>query len=110
MFTGYNYFKKIYQSSEQKMQPPIVAPGIVYPNPSSDGQFKVLLSEDVEGEVTYGLFSLSGSELTKGKLTLIKPTSILEFNFSQQTRKEGMYYLQLKNKKGSSVFKLIRIN
>ncbi len=83
--------------------------GIAYPNPSGDGRFKVSLSKEVEGEVAYSLFTLSGSELKNGKLSLIKPTSVLEFNFSQEMQKNGMYYLQLNNKGKKSVFKLVYI-
>lgn len=83
--------------------------GVVYPNPSGDGRFKVSLSKEVQGEIAYSLFTLSGSELKKGTLSLIKPTSVLEFNFSQQMQKDGMYYLQLNDKGEKSVFKLVYI-
>ncbi|HEY9362751.1 MAG TPA: T9SS type A sorting domain-containing protein, partial [Chitinophagaceae bacterium] len=96
--------------TRQNVQSSIITPGIVYPNPSNDARFKVLFNEDIEGEVSYSLFSLSGNELTKGKLTLMKPTRVLDFNFFQQMQKGGMYYLQLKLKKGNPVFRLVRIN
>jgi N-acetylneuraminic acid mutarotase len=82
----------------------------IYPNPTSDGRFKVLLPREQEGEVVYSLMSVSGNVLTKGKLSLNRPTTVLEFNFSQQMQNAGMYYLKLKKNENEIVFKLLRIN
>jgi hypothetical protein len=85
-------------------------PNMVYPNPTKDGRFNVLFPEEMEGEIGYSLISVSGNELTKGKLTLIRPTPVVEFDFSQPMQKAGMYYLWLKNKNREMVFKVIIIN
>jgi hypothetical protein len=82
----------------------------VYPNPSKDGRFKVLLQEELGGDVTYNLVSANGSELIKGKLSLANPTQVLEFDFSQPMQKAGMYYLKLQDKNKVVVYKLLRID
>ncbi|WP_066401753.1 malectin domain-containing carbohydrate-binding protein [Flavisolibacter tropicus] len=83
---------------------------IAYPNPSFDGRYKVVLPKALEGELTYSLVSSTGSELAKGKQNLLKATSVLDFNFSQQTQREGVYYLKINSKSGQLNLKLARIN
>jgi hypothetical protein len=83
---------------------------IAYPNPSFDGRYKVVLPKVFEGELTYSLVSSTGSALVTGKLNLLKPTSVLDFNFSQQMQKDGIYYLRMNSKSGQLNLKLARVN
>jgi N-acetylneuraminic acid mutarotase len=82
----------------------------VYPNPSTDGRYQVMLPQAMTGDITYSLVSLSGSALVKGKLTLAKPTSVLAFDFSQPMQQAGVYLLQIRNKQELMQLKLIRIS
>ena len=80
-----------------------------YPNPSSDGQYNVLLSAATQGTVLYSLESISGTKVAVGKLTLPKPTSVLPFNFGQEMKAAGVYYLHLEVNNVKAVVKLMRL-
>ncbi len=86
-----------------------ISPSVsAYPNPITDGRFKIPLSEEFEGEVSYVLVYPSGVLLARGTLTLTEPTSVLALDFSQQMRTAGVYYLRLEGKKLKGFLKLQR--
>ncbi len=88
---------------------PVVHPRLLaYPNPLSDGRFKVWLSEAFQGAVSYVLVSQSGIILTQGQLTLNQPESILPFDLSRQMGIPGVYYLRLDGKNLKGLIKLER--
>ncbi|WP_375437481.1 malectin domain-containing carbohydrate-binding protein, partial [uncultured Hymenobacter sp.] len=79
-----------------------------YPNPSSDGQFSVVLPSVFQGEISYLLVSSLGATVGSGKRTVSAGGSQLTFDFSQQMPTEGVYYLHLSAQKAQAHVKLLR--
>lgn len=82
----------------------------VFPNPSRNAYYNLLLPKNVQGEVLYKLFSSLGVQLTQGKLMLPKAGSPIDLNFSTTIRSSGIYYLHLNGKNVKTVTKLIKGN
>ena len=80
----------------------------VYPAPTPDGRVNVNVTKAVDGKVTYTLVSLTGQKLTGGTLHVKNPTTTLFFNFSQEMKSAGIYYLLLENKLLQAKLKLMR--
>lgn len=80
-----------------------------FPNPSYVGRFTVMLPKQIQGEVSYSLVSMSGARLANGKLSLQKPTLILEFDFVKQMLHSGAYFLYLDSKEINGKCQLIKI-
>jgi hypothetical protein len=81
---------------------------LAYPNPSFDGQFKVVLSEEVVGKVPYVLIYQNGVMLTRGEIMLTEPSSVLSFDLSGTMRPAGVYYLRLEGKRLKGILKVQR--
>lgn len=81
---------------------------ILYPNPTSEGKIKVVLPRQVQGELTYTLVSLLGAEMAGGELSLSKPTTEVEFDFSRQMQATGVYFLHLKGQSLQTVLRVVR--
>ncbi|QDA61300.1 malectin [Hymenobacter jejuensis] len=79
-----------------------------YPNPSTDGHFRLALSQPVQGQVTYSLVSVIGTTLASKTINLPEPTTTLELDFSEQVKNVGVYYLRLENQKLNTQIKLMR--
>ncbi len=94
--------------SEATVMGQVEAQQKVFPNPSTTGRFTIQLSKQMQGEVVYKLFSQNGNQVTSGKLTLLRPETILHFDFSSTLIASGVYYLQVAGKNNSSIYKLTR--
>lgn len=71
---------------------------MAYPTPTSDGRLQVSLTGNLEGELIYTLVSALGERLGSDTLILAEPTPVIAFDFSQQMRVAGVYYLLLEGK------------
>ena len=78
----------------------------VFPNPSHDGRFKLLLPAVFQQGSTYTLLSALGSTLAVG--TLGHQQDVADLNFSQLLTASGVYYLHLQSKSQSTYLKLLR--
>ncbi|UOQ68634.1 PKD domain-containing protein [Hymenobacter volaticus] len=78
----------------------------VYPNPSEDGRYQVLLPAAFQGEVNYALVSAQGLIVRRG--TAAVNGGALKLDFSQQMLAEGIYQLQLTGNKAQAHIKLQR--
>lgn len=79
-----------------------------YPNPTRNGQFRVGLSEEFLGELSYTVLSPLGARLAAGTLntTLVGP--IIDFDFSHELSSAGLYYLIIQNRERSVALRIIR--
>ncbi len=79
-----------------------------FPNPNTNGIYRILLPAGFEGDVSFSLVSLSGNTLRDGKLLVKKPVNMLTFDFSKEMMASGLYYLNLESKEQKILVKLIR--
>ena len=77
----------------------------VFPNPSPDGRFRLLLPTAFQQGSTYTLLSALGSTFATG--TLGHEQAVADLNFSQLLTASGVYYLHLQSKSQSTYLKLI---
>ncbi|GAA3970285.1 beta strand repeat-containing protein [Hymenobacter antarcticus] len=78
----------------------------IFPNPSHDGRFWMLLPTDFQGEVSYSLVSAMGARLAHGQLA--GTTQPLPLDFSHEMLASGLYYLLLEGQTQSAQLKLVR--
>ena len=80
-----------------------------YPNPNNTGRYTVSLNSQFKGQLSYSLFSVTGTRLTGGMLLINEPASLLHFDFSGVMSSMGQYYLLLEGKDMKGQTKLIRL-
>ncbi|MCU7551871.1 choice-of-anchor D domain-containing protein [Chitinophagaceae bacterium LB-8] len=88
-------------------QTPFIA-AKAFPNPANSGSFTVLLPQKWEGEVLYTLVSAAGNKAANGKISLIKTTEVINFDFSREMIAPGFYYLYLQSKEYKTSIKLMK--
>ena len=81
-------------------------PAQLFPNPSHDGRFTLLLPTAFQQGSTYTLLTALGSTLAVGTLT--PEQTVADLNFSQLLTASGVYYLHLQSKSQSTYLKLLR--
>ncbi|WP_375434373.1 malectin domain-containing carbohydrate-binding protein [uncultured Hymenobacter sp.] len=79
----------------------------LYPNPSTDGKFDVVLPAAFQGEVSYTLVSSLGTTVSSGKRTVSAGVPQLTFDLSPQKPTEGVYYLHVTGDKAQAHVKLM---
>ena len=70
----------------------------LFPNPTLDGRFHVLLAPGYTGELTYTLLAATGAQVATGKRQLPSLTTTLAFDLTRELRQPGLYYLLLEGK------------
>ena len=80
----------------------------LYPNPTHDGRFGLVLPEAFEDGASYTLFSALGSKLATGEITPAQAKSDIQLNYSRQMSASGVYYLHVQGKKQNVYLKLLR--
>ncbi|WP_457068143.1 InlB B-repeat-containing protein [Hymenobacter sp. UYAg731] len=83
-----------------------LAPAEVYPNPSPNGHFHLLLPAAFTGEVRYRLISVLGATLASGTLPAGARTA--ELDFAQPLSGTSLSYLLLEDGKHTAQLKLLR--
>ena len=78
----------------------------VFPNPSSNGRFWLMLPNDFQGEVHYSLISAVGARLAHGQLS--GAAQLLPLDLAHEMLASGLYYLLLEGQTQSAQIKLIR--
>ncbi|TGE25108.1 PKD domain-containing protein [Hymenobacter aquaticus] len=80
----------------------------VFPNPTTDGSFRVVLAEPLQGPINYTLLSVIGAEVDKGTRLLPQSVRSLTFDFSRSMPAPGLYYLLLESGSASTRLKVRR--
>jgi uncharacterized repeat protein (TIGR02543 family) len=83
-------------------------PAQAYPNPSADGQFQLLLPQELPGAVSYTLVSPLGTRLASGQLDRPAGAALLKLDFSREMANTGLYYLLLSGPQQSTHLRLMR--
>ena len=106
------------QSQSAAVTPPVVSNPLpradtavttrVFPNPSADGQFRLMTDRRFLADAGYILLSSSGATLKRGKLPPYIPGTAILLDFSREMRAAGLYILYLTDKDQKVVLKLIR--
>ncbi|HMI60905.1 MAG TPA: malectin domain-containing carbohydrate-binding protein, partial [Puia sp.] len=106
------------QSQSAAVTPPVVSNPFpradtavatrVFPNPSPDGQFRLMTDRRFLADAGYILLSSSGATLKRGKLPPYIPGTAILLDFSREMRAAGVYILFLTDKNQKVVLKLIR--
>ncbi|MBF9255687.1 SBBP repeat-containing protein [Pontibacter sp. 172403-2] len=86
----------------------VSAAAVAYPNPTHVGKIKVVLPQQMQGEITYTLVSLLGTKIAGGELSLSKPAREVEFDFSAKMQNTGVYLLHLKAHNLQTVLRVVR--
>ena len=85
-----------------------LVPAAVFPNPSRDGHFQVVLPTDFRGEVHYRLVTVLGASVAAGTLTAAADGPAHLLDFSQAMPAIGLYFLVLENQGHTTRLKLTR--
>ncbi|MCC3160672.1 Ig domain-containing protein [Hymenobacter sp. 15J16-1T3B] len=67
----------------------------LYPNPSADGRFSLVLPPAFAEDVRYTLVSALGTQLAAGKLPRRPAGTVVALDLAPQLRTAGVYYLRL---------------
>ncbi|WP_342039365.1 InlB B-repeat-containing protein [Pontibacter indicus] len=80
----------------------------VYPNPTSDGRIKLMLSDGETGKVRYSLVNSIGERLYSGELIREESSKQVNLDFSEKMRTPGVYFLRVEYPQQTKVFKLMK--
>ena len=81
----------------------------VYPNPSANGQYALVLPETFAGAVSYRLVSALGATVATGTLGVAVGGAIMPLDFTAAMPATGLYYLLLASPQRTARLKLIRL-
>ncbi|MBF9253530.1 DNRLRE domain-containing protein [Pontibacter sp. 172403-2] len=95
-------------SSIKAVADQVSAVAVAYPNPTHAGKIKVVLPQQVQGDITYTLVSLLGAKVAGGELNLSSPAKEVEFDFSAQMQATGVYFLHLKGQNLQTILRVVR--
>ena len=105
-------FQVVNQAARMALTAPVTSfPGaetLVFPNPVQEGRLQLRLPQEVAGQVSVELSTITGLRLAEQVLHFSAPVSVLPLDFTRAMPASGMYFLRLKSAGFSTRVRVVR--